>query len=140
MLSHLPFHHMSPKKLISSNFFNFDKNVCNKSYYYLLQTFQNSKLFQLLFNLLIIIIYQHFKSRCPFAYLLLSMVFILSPKVKKTHCFTHSRAIHKQFNSIHLTWNLNCTNITGRIIWNTTHIIRKMTLYFYYLKRATLLH
>lgn len=55
MLSHLQFHHMSPKKLISSNFFNFDKNVCISQITSCCKHFKIQSFLQLVFNLLITI-------------------------------------------------------------------------------------
>lgn len=55
MLSHLQFHHMSPKKLISSNFFNFDKNVCISQISSCCKHFKIQSFLQLVFNLLITI-------------------------------------------------------------------------------------
>lgn len=55
MLSHLQFHHMSPKKLISSNFFNFDKNVCISQITSCYKHFQIQSFLWLIFNLLITI-------------------------------------------------------------------------------------
>lgn len=53
MLSHLQFHHMSPKKLISSNFFNFDKNVSISQITCCCKHFKIQSFLQLIFNLLI---------------------------------------------------------------------------------------
>lgn len=55
MLSHLQSHHMSPKKLISSNFFNFDKNVCISQITSCCKHFKIQSFLQLVFNLLITI-------------------------------------------------------------------------------------
>lgn len=48
-------HHMSPKKLISSNFFNFDKNVCISQITSYCKHFKIQSFLQLAFNLLITI-------------------------------------------------------------------------------------